>query len=231
MLIEAENIHKTYHPGRADVPVLRGAALQVRAGELVAIVGKSGAGKSTLLHILGGLDHPDRGVVRIAGEDLYAAGNRRRAAIRAAKIGFVFQTYHLLPEMNVLENVLLPWLAVPGAWRRRASARRRAEELLAAVGLADRTRHMPLELSGGEQQRAALARALMNDPQLILADEPTGNLDEATGRGILDYLLALIRGRDRALLLVTHNETIAAACHRVLRLEGGVLAPATAPRT
>ena len=224
MLIEANDIHKTYHMGKKAIPVLRGASLQVGEGETVAIVGKSGAGKSTLLHVLGGLDHPEEGAVRIEGEDVYGMAARRRAIVRATRVGFVFQSYHLLPEMDVAENVMLPWMARPGLFKAWAQARARALELLAAVGLAERAAHRPMELSGGEQQRVALARALMNDPKLILADEPTGNLDDATGMHVLDYLFALIRRRGHALILVTHNEKVAAACRRVLRLAEGVLA-------
>jgi predicted ABC-type transport system involved in lysophospholipase L1 biosynthesis ATPase subunit len=223
LLIEADGIHKTYHLGKHDVRVLAGASVAVREGETVAIVGKSGAGKSTLLHIVGGLDHPDQGAVRIEGGDFYGMGGRRRAVTRATRIGFVFQSYHLLPEMDVLENVMLPWMAMPGLFRPRAAAREHAQELLKSVGLADRAAHRPLELSGGEQQRVALARALMNDPKLILADEPTGNLDDATGGDVLQFLFALVKERNHALILVTHNEKVAGVCHRVLRLADGVL--------
>lgn len=224
MILEACGLFKTYRLPHKRVDVLKGAALSVEPGERVAIVGRSGAGKSTLLHVLGGLDAPDAGDVLVDGESLYAGGRRRRAAIRAAKIGFVFQSYHLLPEMDVTENVMLPAMAGP-ARASRAEMRARALSLLADVGLADRASHKPLELSGGEQQRAALARALMNRPALILADEPTGNLDRLTGGQIMELLFALSDTSRLALVLVTHSPETAALCDRELELKDGVLSP------
>ncbi|MGQ9660825.1 MAG: ABC transporter ATP-binding protein [Kiritimatiellia bacterium] len=221
-LLEGENIFKSYIVRHKRLDVLRGATLRVKPGETLAVMGASGAGKSTLLHILGGLDPPDAGRVLVIGQDFYALSDRQRAAIRARQIGFVFQNYHLLPEMDILENVMLPALA-RGGWHRKNALRQRAGELLASVGLADRIAHAPQELSGGEQQRVALARALMNNPQIVLADEPTGNLDEETGAQVLECLFALTRGRNHALILVTHNEKVARACSRILRLERGVL--------
>ncbi|MFC1498428.1 ABC transporter ATP-binding protein, partial [Verrucomicrobiota bacterium] len=218
-LVKAENIHKTYMIGRTSVPVLKGASIEVQPGEAVAVVGISGAGKSTLLHILGGLDKPDglneeeQGTVLVMGENIYNAAPERRTRIRAAQIGFVFQSYHLLPEMDVLENVMLPAMALGKFARSSLSPlgpRKRALELLTAVGLADRADHTPMELSGGEQQRVALARALMNDPQVVLADEPTGNLDDGTGQQVLDCLFSLTKKRKHTLIIVTHNEKIAA---------------------
>ncbi len=222
MLIEAGNLHKRYMLRRSEVHVLRGADLQVHAGESVAVVGRSGAGKSTLLHLLGGIDRPDHGsgAVRIDGIDLYAMSAAKRSWMRAMRIGFVFQTYHLLNEMDVLENVMLPALA---QGRPRTPLLACARELLAAVGMADRAHHTPLELSGGEQQRVAIARALINDPVVVLADEPTGNLDAETGTGVLAMLFALTRDQGHALVMVTHNDEVARACNRCLRLEDGVL--------
>jgi lipoprotein-releasing system ATP-binding protein len=225
-LIQAEGVHKTYTVRKSSVRVLRGASLDVQAGETVAIIGKSGAGKSTLMHILGGLDRPDAGRVAIEGRDFYGLSSAARSKIRAAEIGFVFQSYHLLPEMDVLENVMIPAMALGTAFKSQAGLRTRAMELLRSVGLADRADHTPLELSGGEQQRVALARALMNDPQLVLADEPTGNLDAATGGQVLDMLFALTKKRGHTLVLVTHNDAIASSCDRVLRLKDGILVPA-----
>ena len=225
-LICAEDVHKSYLFPKKQVQVLRGAALSVAPGETVAIVGASGAGKSTLLHILGGLDRPDEGRVLFDGGDYYALRARRRCGIRAREIGFVFQSYHLLPEMDVLENVMLPAMALSRTWMWDRELRARALSLLARVGLADRADHTPLELSGGEQQRVALARALMNGPRLILADEPTGNLDGDTGQRVLANLFALTQESDKALVLVTHDEAIASSCGRVLRLCEGVLGPA-----
>ena len=217
----AEDLRKSYtlHGNRLDI--LRGAALRAAPGETLAIVGRSGAGKSTLLHVLGGLDKPQGGRVLIAGHDLYGISARRRTRLRAAKIGFVFQAYHLLPEMDLVENVMLPAMALGSLSRRRMRAR--AEALLECVGLADRRRHTPLELSGGEQQRAAIARALMNEPPLLLADEPTGNLDAKTGDAVLDLLFRLARERQTLLVMVTHAPATAARCDRTLTLEEGLL--------
>jgi len=224
LLIEARDVHKTYTMRHKRIRVLRGASMAVRAGESVAVIGRSGAGKSTLLHILGGLDRPDAGRVVTSAGDLYALPGGVRSRIRAERIGFVFQSYHLLPEMDVFENVFLPAMAVGGTMASRRSAQQRARELLAAVGLADRAGHTPLELSGGEQQRVALARALMNDPELVLADEPTGNLDGKTGEQVLERLFALTHRRGHALVVVTHDESIARTCDRALRIEEGILA-------
>ena len=226
VLIQAEDVHKTYTIRKTPVHVLGGASLTVDEGETVAIIGKSGAGKSTLLHILGGLDRPEAGRVLMGGRDFYRIPAEQRAKIRAAEIGFVFQSYHLLPEMDVVENVMLPAMAVNAFYRPQAGVRTRAMELLSSVGLADRAAHTPFELSGGEQQRVALARALMNDPKLVLADEPTGNLDGVTGSHVLDLLFALTKKRGHTLILVTHNDSIAHSCDRVLRLSDGILASA-----
>ncbi len=225
-LLKAENIHKMYSVGKTDLHILKGAYLDIAEGERVAIIGLSGAGKSTLLHILGGLDKPAEGKVHINGHDLYSLSESKRTGIRSKTIGFVFQSYHLLPEMDLVENVMLPAMARMSLVSSYHVARSKALELLSSVGLADRVDHRPLELSGGEQQRAALARALINDPQIILADEPTGNLDGATGAQVLDNLFSLTKNRDRALVLVTHNEVIAKSCDRTLRLKDGVLVSA-----
>ena len=218
----AQGLRKAYTLHGACLDILRGADLAAEPGETIAIVGRSGAGKSTLLHVLGGLDRPQAGTVRIDGRDLYALSARRRTALRAAKIGFVFQAYHLLPEMDITENVMLPAMALGRLGR--AAMRRRAQDLLARVGLENRLRHTPLELSGGEQQRAAIARALMNDPPLLLADEPTGNLDATTGGAVLDLLFDLARERRAILVMVTHSPETAARCARTLTLRDGTLA-------
>ena len=227
--LRASNLSKTYRRAGAEpIRVLRGASLSVEAGEHVAILGRSGSGKSTLLNLLGGLDRPDPGCgarIEVAGRDLLGAGERGRARLRAEAIGFVFQSFHLLPELTIEENVRLPAMALPGF--RRAAADARARELLEAAGLGDRLGHRPAELSGGERQRVAVARALMNGPALLLADEPTGNLDALTGRQILDLVFDLGGARSDAppaLVLVTHSDATAARCDRTLRLEGGVLA-------
>ncbi len=222
MLIEAKNLHRRYLLKRHDLDVLRGASLSVDVGETVAVVGRSGAGKSTLLHILGGIDKPDAGSGKVCvdGESLYEVSPTRRTRIRATRIGFVFQSYHLLNEMDVLENVMLPAM---GIGINSTEMRARAMELLDSVGVADRAHHTPLELSGGEQQRVALARALINDPSIVLADEPTGNLDEETGCTVLQMLFALTKSRGHALVMVTHNQQIADTCDRSLLLDEGLL--------
>lgn len=225
MVIEAENICKTYTLTHRTINVLNGASLCVDKGEAVAVVGASGAGKSTFLHILGGLDRPDKGIVKVQGHDIYSLSNGKRTRIRSSQVGFVFQSYHLLPEMDVLENVTLPAIARRSFLSSTSHIKHKGMELLEQVGLAERANHRPMELSGGEQQRAALARALMNDPQLVLADEPTGNLDETTGNQVLSHLFVLTKQRAHTLVLVTHNEKIAAACDRVLLLEDGILSP------
>jgi len=224
-LLQAEEIRKKYAVGKHMLHVLRGASLGVRRGEAVAIVGASGAGKSTLLNVLGGLDRPDGGNVAIEGRDLYGMSSGERTSVRARRIGFVFQSYHLLPEMDVLENVMLPGMARARVIPSYPAIRRSALGLLESVGLAERASHTPMELSGGEQQRVALARALMNDPDVVLADEPTGNLDSETGGQVLHHLLSLTKGGKHSLVLVTHNRELAATCDRVLQLEQGLLTP------
>ena len=235
-ILRADHLSKTYALGKTVVPVLKDLCLEVRAGETVAIAGASGAGKSTLLHILGGLDSPSKGAVFFQGRNLYGMSARKRTQVRARKIGFVFQFYHLLPELDVLENVILPTMHhVPGPIRQSWSwltavgpshvvtARSRARTLLEAVGLSHRADHLPMELSGGEQQRVALVRALMNQPDLILADEPTGNLDSGTGGQVLDSLFALACQAGHTLVVVTHNQAVARRCSRSLELVDGCL--------
>ena len=219
--LAATGLCKAYTLHGKRLEILRQADFSAERGETVAIIGRSGAGKSTLLHVLGGLDRPEAGEVTVDGLPLYALSARRRTRLRAERIGFVFQAYHLLPEMDITENVMLPAMALGRFSAKRLRAR--AEALLARVGLAGRLRHTPLELSGGEQQRAAIARALMNEPPLILADEPTGNLDAATGERVLDLLFELVREQNALLVMVTHNPETAARCSRVLTLTDGKL--------
>jgi ABC-type lipoprotein export system ATPase subunit len=221
VLLQAERIRKTYTIGKTQVPVLKGASLSVEGGQTVSVVGVSGAGKSTFLNILAGLDRPDGGEVLVEGQSLYRISSAQRTRIRATRIGFVFQSYHLMPEMDVLHNVMLPSMALGVRFRGRP--RERALDLLKEVGLQDRADHTPLELSGGEQQRVAIARALMNDPQLVLADEPTGNLDAATGGHVLHSLFSLARQRGHALVLVTHDRQTACLCDQVMVLQDGGL--------
>ncbi len=222
-MLSAKNIHKTYSMRHKTVTVLKGADLNITPGESVAIIGLSGSGKTTLLHILGGLDKPDQGEIFIDDESLYNLTESKRSAIRANKIGFIFQAYHLLQEMTVLENVILPAMVHGNLWRKSSEITNHAMSLLATVGLENRSTHMPLELSGGEQQRVAMARALMNKPKLILADEPTGNLDHATGSQVLDTLFEMTTKQNYSLVMVTHNRDIAAQCDRVLKIEDGLI--------
>ena len=220
-ILEAHGLCKTYILPHKKVPVLNGAEIAVRAGELVSIVGLSGAGKSTLLHVLGGLDRPEAGEVLFEGRSSYALSQAKRTALRATGLGFVFQAYHLMPEMDIVENVMLP--AMASGHLGRSAMRARALELLDRVGLSARAGHTPIELSGGEQQRVAIARALMNEPRLILADEPTGNLDRRTGAQLLDLLFDIVRDNGRAMVIVTHDPAVAERCDRRLSLQGGVL--------
>jgi len=203
-------------PGAAELVILKDISLEVMPGEAVAIVGASGSGKSTLLGLLAGLDTPSSGTVRLDGTDLFALDEDGRAALRSRLLGFVFQSFQLLPALNALENVMLP-LELAGDARASGLAR----EMLARVGLAERLRHYPKTLSGGEQQRVALARAFVTRPKLLLADEPTGNLDAATGAGVIDLMFELNAQARTTLLLVTHDEAIAGRCARKIRLVAG----------
>lgn len=224
VLMKADNLYKSYTIMNRNLNVLKGVSFSVETGTSVAIVGASGAGKSTLLHILGGLDTPDSGSVMFQGTDLYHCSAARRALIRARHVGFVFQSYHLLPELTVLENAVLPGMTGKGPVSSFAAMKERARDLLSRVGLDERTHHRPMELSGGEQQRLALARALMNEPDFLLADEPTGNLDDETGRQVLDYVFQLAAEHGHTLVVVTHSEQVARRCNRHIRLEDGILA-------
>jgi lipoprotein-releasing system ATP-binding protein len=223
ILVSARDLRKGYRTPAGEVPVLQGVDLDVAAGEMVAIVGASGVGKSTLLHVLGTLDRPDGGSLRIAGEDVLSLAEPRRCEFRNRTLGFVFQFHHLLPEFSALENVAMPLLI---AGRRAEEARRRAREMLDEVGLAGRADHRPGALSGGEQQRVAVARALAASPRVLLADEPTGDLDRATGRKLHETLRSIVRARGLTVVVVTHNEDLARGCDRVLALESGRLLPA-----
>ena len=225
MLLAAEHVKKTYRLGRVEVPVLRDASIAIGEGEWVAIVGSSGSGKSTLLHLLGGLDRADAdsGPIRFGGEDVRAFNAWRENMYRNRDVGFVFQFYHLLPELTVLENAMLPALVGLSRLRwisERSSLRARAAELLETCGLAHRLKHRPAELSGGERQRVAIARALINRPKVLLADEPTGNLDIHTGGGILD-LLAERHKAGLTMVMVTHDASVAARAQRQVRIIDG----------
>lgn len=253
-LLVARDIHKSYRMGRTDLQVLRGASLQAEKGEFLVIMGSSGSGKSTLLHILGALDAPDRGAVEFDGKTVvqqlepvglvrwtdrffgkyveygllrmaFDRTEQLRGVYRNRSVGFVFQFYHLLPELNVLENVLMASMVGSSFWGWRSirtDARRRAMEILERVGLTGRIKHRPSELSGGERQRVAVARALVNGPALLLADEPTGNLDETTGAGILS-LLRELNTAGQTIVMVTHDEKVASLAHRRVHLASGVV--------
>jgi lipoprotein-releasing system ATP-binding protein len=261
VVLSAAGVYKTYRLGRVDVPVLKGASLEVRRHEWVAVLGSSGSGKSTLLHLLGGLDRPDRsvqvehcpkckynlkglpakadrcpecgtlakygGTVLFGDQSLREMNTRALDRYRNASVGFVFQFYHLLPELNVLENALVPAMVLHKRWgflRRRAELHKRAQELLSAFGLGHRLRHRPAELSGGERQRVAIARALINDPPILLADEPTGNLDRKTGESILDLITRHRAQSGRTIVMVTHDSEVAARADRIVHLVDGRVA-------
>lgn len=219
-MLELTDVVRVFEQAGTRLEVLRGASVTVRSGELVALVGPSGAGKSTLLHVAGLLEPPSSGVVRIAGTDASALDDSGRTALRRREIGFVYQFHHLLPEFSALENVVLPQM-IAGLSRREATDR--AHRLLAMVGLEPRADHRPARLSGGEQQRVAIARALANAPGLLIADEPTGNLDPHTAEGVFGLLTRLVRGAGVAALIATHNMELAQRMDRVLELRDGVL--------
>jgi lipoprotein-releasing system ATP-binding protein len=223
----ASDLHKSYRKGAVQVPVLRGLSLSVRRGEFTAIVGQSGSGKTTLLHLLGTLDVPDQGEIYFENQRIDDLSQRNRDRLRNKLFGMIFQFYHLLPELSTLENVLAPLMIAEGTWsywRKRRELRAAAVELLAMVGLAHRLKHLPRELSGGEMQRAAIARSLVARPSLLLADEPTGNLDQETGREIITLLRSLNEQRQLTIVMVTHDQAIAAQADRIVRLDHGRIA-------
>jgi len=223
-LLSARGLRKSYRKGNVVIPVLRGVDFHTAAGEFTAVVGQSGSGKSTLLHLLGTLDAPDTGEIHFQQRRIDNLPAAARDQLRSRQLGMIFQFYHLLPELSTLENVLAPVMISHGVWRywrTRSHHRRRAVELLEMVGLGHRLRHKPRELSGGEMQRAAIARALVCRPRLLLADEPTGNLDRASGQEILHLLRSLNERENLTIVMVTHDEGIARQAHRVVRLVEG----------
>ena len=225
-MLTAENLHKTYRRHAVQVRVLNGLNLEVRTGEFLSIVGVSGSGKSTLLHLLGTLDEPDSGAIYLDGRRIDNLPSRDRDALRNHTFGYIFQFYHLLPELTALDNVLMPaYIAhsTLGWWKCRSKWRARAIELLNKVGLGHRMKHRPREMSGGEMQRAAVARALLTHPRVLLADEPTGNLDAETGGEIVRLLRDLNRDEGVTIVMVTHNTDIVCATDRVVRMAGGVV--------
>ncbi|MCX6891436.1 MAG: ABC transporter ATP-binding protein [Verrucomicrobiota bacterium] len=218
LLLSAKGIHKTYTLGKRSLEVLRGVDVELRRGEFLALRGASGAGKSTLLHLLGGIDSPSQGEVWLAGRNLATLGRGDLARLRNKEVGFIFQAYYLLPELDALENVCLP---ARMARTPAAQAEARGRDLLARVGLKDRIEHKPYELSGGEQQRVAIARAMINEPDIILADEPTGNLDSHTGEEIINLLCALRDEKQTTLVMATHDARVAGRAPRVMQLVDG----------
>ncbi len=223
LTLAVAGITKAYNTGKPNaVTVLQGVDLQVKKGEIVALVAPSGAGKSTLLHIAGLLDTPDAGTVAIGGRDMTRLGDRNRTAVRRAEVGFIYQFHHLLPEFTAMENIVLPQLA---NGKSQGEATARARDLLARVGIAGRADHRPAALSGGEQQRVAFCRALANQPALLLADEPTGNLDPQTSDRVFGALMDLVRGTGLAAVIATHNMDLAARMDRIVRLTAGKLDP------
>jgi len=223
-VLAARAVHKHYRLGKREIPVLRGIDLSVAGGETVALLGASGAGKSTLLHVLGLLDAPNAGEVHFDGRRVDALSIGERALLRHRHTGFVFQFYHLIPELTALQNVLLARMmdrSTFAFWRDRKRARAAATAMLEQVGLGDRLHHRPVELSGGERQRVAIARALLADPKVVLADEPTGNLDSTTSNGVVELMFSIQKQRGLAFLLVTHDEDLAQRCHRIVRMKDG----------
>ena len=218
--LELRGVRKVFRQGGAELAVLNGIDLALHAGEIVALVGPSGAGKSTLLHVAGLLERPDGGAVIVSGRDCGGLGDDERTLLRRQALGFVYQFHHLLPEFSALENVMLPQMIAGVA---RGEARRKAEMLLDRVGLASRLDHRPARLSGGEQQRVAIVRALANDPKILLADEPTGNLDHTTADGVIETLITMVRDSGLAALIATHNLDLAHRLDRVVALEDGHL--------
>lgn len=221
--LQAQGLKKSYQMGRVQLHVLKGVSVSVQRGEFVCIMGASGSGKSTLLHLLGALDIPDAGQVNFDGKDIFSSPAWTRDRLRNRSFGFVFQFYHLLPELNVLENVLIPCMvghSIVRWWARRSELKRQAAEALSAMGLGKRLKHRPNELSGGERQRVAIARALANRPPVLLADEPTGNLDTATGAEILGALRRL-NEQGQTIVMVTHDPKVAASAHRTITLVDG----------
>lgn len=218
IILRASNIHKSYHMGDSVLHVLKGIDLSIPEGEILAIVGHSGAGKSTLLHILGGLDTPTSGTVDVKGDRLSAMNEVKLADFRNSRIGFVFQFHHLLPEFTALENTVMPGLI---AGRKKAEVYEEAEQLLIEVGLKERLKHKPRELSGGELQRIAVARALVNDPLLVLSDEPSGNLDLKTSRSLHQLMWDIVKMKQKTFIIVTHNRELAAETDRIVEIYDG----------
>ena len=224
IVLKADDIHRSFPSGESRLEILKGISLEVKKGEVISIVGPSGAGKSTLLHILGLLDVPTAGKVYFNGQDIYAQSSGAQARIRNSSFAFVFQFYHLISELNVLENTILPFYisnSIMGFMAKASKLKERGRELLKRLGLGERLHHRPGQLSGGEQQRVAIARALVSNPEIIFCDEPTGNLDTSTSAEVQDLILELNRNEGKTFIIVTHEEKIAQKAHRIIRLVDG----------
>ncbi len=222
MVLEGKDIHKTFQTGVETLHVLKGVNIGIRRGEIVSVVGASGVGKSTLLHILGALDRPTEGKVRLNSTDVFALSDKRLAHFRNKTIGFVFQFHHLLPEFSALEDVMMPRLI---AGEEISTIKEKAEALLSEVGLLNRAFHKPGELSGGEQQRVAVARAFVNEPLIVIADEPSGNLDKATGEELHNLIIELNRKKGQTFIIATHNQLLAQRSHRIIAIVDGKAVP------
>ena len=225
-IVGAKGLCKSYFKGKHEVPVLKGIDLEIAEGEFTAIIGQSGSGKSTLLHLLGTLDAPDEGEIWFRNQRIDNLPSKHREALRNRDFGMIFQFYHLLPELTTLENVLVPRMVQDGFWsyfRNKKAYKKRAKELLELVGLSHRLKHKPNELSGGEMQRTAIARALISEPTLLLADEPTGNLDAENGQEVLKSLMQLRESKDLTIVMVTHSDQIAEMADRTIRLKNGLI--------
>jgi len=232
-VLSARNIQRSFSVGERELKVLHGIDFELKPGELVALVGASGAGKSTLLQILGLLDKPNAGEVLVHGEDPWKMDASARARVRNQRIGFVFQFYHLLPELSAMENVVLPAMISEsnlGYRKRKQEFEAKARQMLEHFGLKERLKHKPAQMSGGERQRVAMARALFQDPQILLADEPTGNLDQATGEVVLEMLFEEQKRRELAMILVTHDRSLAERCERVIEMQDGLILQQTTTR-
>ncbi len=222
-LISLENICKTYRTGGEAVDALKDISFEIKKGEFIVIVGPSGSGKSTLLHLMGGLDNPTSGLIKIDGKALSGRSDKQISRYRSREIGFIFQDFHLLPYLNVVENVEIPLMFSGSRIRKEATLERKAKELLASFGLNERLNHRPAEISGGQKQRVAIARALINKPKIILADEPTGNLDSQTGKKIIALLKRLHKEQDMTMVIVTHDREIAKNAERIIEIKDGRL--------
>ena len=226
-VMTVKDLHKSYHKGKHEVPVLKGVSLSIQSGDFTAIVGQSGSGKSTLLHLLGTLDAPDSGEIHFAGARIDNLPPRKKEYLRNSEFGMIFQFYHLLPELTTLENVLVPKMVQDGFFkylRNKRTYKKRATELLEMVGMGHRLKHKPNQLSGGEMQRTAIARSLVSDPKILLADEPTGNLDAQNGNEVMDTLDALRKHENLTVVMVTHDDRLAEKADHVIRLENGKVA-------